>query len=98
VGEGRQVRTRTTLRHWRRDQWLLGKASKAIKVLEKLHDEVKKEWSQPTQRVLGHIVRSPPITPGAGTEGFTEDYAIVELDSSKIKNAFAGNVIDLGAF
>jgi hypothetical protein len=31
-------------------------------------------------------------------EGFTEDYAVVELDSSKIKKAFDGNVIDLGAF
>jgi len=45
---------------------------------------------------LGQIVCSPPITLGAGTEGFTEDYAIVELDSSKFEEAFKGNVIDLG--
>jgi len=39
-----------------------------------------------------------PITFGAGTEGFTEDYAIVKLDSSKIKMAFRGSMIDLGMF
>jgi len=47
---------------------------------------------------FNNIVHSPPITFGAGTEGFTEDYAIVELDSSKIEKAFRGNVIDLGTF
>ncbi|KAG9111561.1 hypothetical protein FRC07_008046 [Ceratobasidium sp. 392] len=67
---------------------------KATKHLEKTQRLEK--WRKPSQRVLGHIVRSPPITFGAGTEGFTEDYAVVELDSSKIKNAFKGNVIDLG--
>ena len=73
---------------------LLPKAREAIKALEKFHEEVEKEWLRPRHRVLGHIARSPPIT----TEGFTEDYAVVELDSSKFKNAFKGNVIDLGAF
>ena len=79
-------------------QWLLDDAREAIKALEKFHGEVKKEWSKPSQRILGHIACSPPVTPGAGMEGFTEDYAVVELDISKIKNAFKGNVIDLGAF
>lgn len=31
-------------------------------------------------------------------ENFTEDYVIAELDSSKVKRAFAGNAIDLGAY
>jgi hypothetical protein len=66
--------------------------------LEKIHNKVKKEWSQPSQRVLGHTIRSPPIAFGVGAKQFTEDYAIVELDSSKIEKAFKGNVIDLGAF
>jgi hypothetical protein len=82
----------------RETQWLLDKAMKATEALRIFYHEVEKEWSQPRQRVLGHIVRSPPITPSAGTEGFTEDYAIVELDSTKVKKAFKGNVIDLGAF
>ncbi|KAI0272413.1 hypothetical protein BC834DRAFT_921886 [Gloeopeniophorella convolvens] len=73
----------------------LTETNDAIKALEKFHDQVKKEWSQPSQRILGHIAHSPPITLGAGKEGFTEDYAIVELDSSKFKKPFKGNVIDL---
>jgi flagellar motility protein MotE (MotC chaperone) len=79
-------------------QRLLDDTREAIQALEEFYDESKKKWSKPSQRVLGHIVRSPPITPGAGIEGFTEDYAVVELDSSRIKDAFKGNVIDLGAF
>jgi hypothetical protein len=79
-------------------QRLLDDTREAIQALEEFYDESKKKWSNPDQRVLGHIVRSPPITPGAGIEGFTEDYAVVELDSSRIKDAFKGNVIDLGVF
>ncbi|KAG6858137.1 hypothetical protein C0995_002343, partial [Termitomyces sp. Mi166 len=54
------------------------------------------DWSSFNQRILGHVVRSPPITFNCGTEGFTEDYAVVALDRTKIKKAFKGNVIDLG--
>ncbi|KAH8992943.1 hypothetical protein EDB92DRAFT_1985916 [Lactarius akahatsu] len=77
-------------------QRLLDDAREATQALETFYDESKKQWSDPRQRVLGHIARSPPITLGAGTEGFTEDYAVVELDRSKFKDAFEGNVIDLG--
>ena len=79
-------------------QRLLDDAREAIQALEEFYDESKKKWSKPSQRVLGHIARSPPITPGAGIAGFTEDYAVVKLDSFKIKDAFKGNVIDLGGF
>jgi hypothetical protein len=72
-------------------QSLLDGVNEAIEALQNFHDKVK-------ESILGHITRSPPLTFGASTEGFTEDYAVVELDSSKIKRAFAGNVIDLGAF
>jgi hypothetical protein len=69
---------------------LLGKANKAMEVLEQ---KVMEKWGHPNQRILGHIICSPSITLGAGTEGFTEYYAIVELDRSKIKSS-VGNVID----
>jgi hypothetical protein len=73
-------------------------ACEAMEALEKLHGEVTKEWRLPRHRVLGHIVRSPPLTFGAGTEGFTEDYAVIELDSSKIEKTFMGNVIDISTY
>ncbi|KAF9509980.1 hypothetical protein BS47DRAFT_1364881 [Hydnum rufescens UP504] len=73
----------------------LDKANEGMEALDKFHDEVKENWRL-SQRILGHIVCSPPLTLGAGKERFTEDYAVVELDSSKIEKAFRGNVIDLG--
>ena len=79
-------------------QTLLVEADQAMGALLKLHDEVTTKWRQPSQRVIGHVVRSPPIAFSVGIEGFTQDYAIVELDMSKFKQAFRGNVIDLGTF
>ena len=73
---------------------LLGKWNDEMKILDKFRQEV----NNPHQHVLGHVISSPHITLNAGMEGFTEDYAIVELDRSKIEKSFLGNVIDLGMF
>ena len=77
---------------------LLDRAHEAMAKLEEFHRDVTKKWENPTNRVIGQILRSPPVALGVGAEGFTEDYAVVELDSSKFKTAFQGNVIDLGTF
>ncbi|KAI0001528.1 hypothetical protein BJV74DRAFT_944493 [Russula compacta] len=65
-------------------------------------DCLKKEvaaWSEESQRVLGHIAYSPPITVGTGAEQYTEDWALIELDRNKINwDSFKGNVIDLGSY
>ena len=79
-------------------QVLLDDANEAIKELGKFHEQVKKDWGQVSQRIIGHVLHSPPISVGVGPEGFTEDYAIFELEGSKFGRAFRGNVIDLGAF
>jgi hypothetical protein len=77
----------------------LREAKEAIESLDKFHDEAKKYWSEESQRILGHIAHSPPFTVGTGTKRFTEDWALIELDSEKIDwKAFRGNVIDLGMF
>jgi hypothetical protein len=78
-------------------QRLLDEANGAMKALDELHGEVTTKWGHLSQRILGHIVRSPPITLGTGMESFTEDYAVVEFGSSKIEKAFS-NVIDLSTF
>lgn len=75
-------------------QALLMVVNTTIEALEKFHDEVKSDWRQAKKRVIGHVVFSPPIT--VATEGFTEDYAVVELDTTKFKKAFKANVMDLG--
>lgn len=79
-------------------QSLLEETNNSIMALQKFISELNKEWKNPGQRILGHIARSPRITCGVGTEGFPEDYAVVELDSSIIENTFRGNVIDLGRY
>ncbi|KAI6097141.1 hypothetical protein EV401DRAFT_2247385 [Pisolithus croceorrhizus] len=75
----------------------LTKEEKAIRALNQFHDETTKYWSEESQRVLGHIAYSPPLTFGTGAEKYTEDWALIELDRNKIDwDTFKGNVIDLG--
>ena len=78
---------------------LLDEADEAIKDLERFYETVKKEWSKPEeQRTIGHIRYSPAVAFNVGPEGFTEDWDAFELDGPKFKDAFKGNLIDLGAF
>lgn len=71
----------------------------SIKALNEFHNEVTKYWSEEGRRVLGHITFSPPITFDTGPKGYTEDWALIELDRNKIDwTTFNGNVIDLGTF
>jgi hypothetical protein len=83
-----------------KEEWKeLQKSEKAIVILDEFHTEVTKLWSAESQRILGHIAYSPPISVGTGTKCFTEDWALIELDSEKIDwKTFRGNVIDLGMF
>ncbi|KAH0585910.1 hypothetical protein H2248_007199 [Termitomyces sp. 'cryptogamus'] len=74
----------------------LNNTKKVIKALEMFHEKVKTEWRSPKQRVIGHVVCAPPLMYNADTQGFSEDYALVELDSTKFKKAFHGNCINLG--
>ena len=72
---------------------------KAIKAINQFYDDITKYWCEEDQRVLGHIAYSPPITVGTGAEGYTEDWALIELDRNKIDwNTSKGNVIDIGTF
>jgi hypothetical protein len=75
----------------------LEEAKKAIETLEKFHAEVSKDWKKRENRVLGYVLLSPPIGLGVGKNGFTEDWAVIEVDDSKVDATnFVGNVIDLG--
>ncbi|KIM73605.1 hypothetical protein PILCRDRAFT_828987 [Piloderma croceum F 1598] len=74
----------------------LEEARKAIGALEKFHADVSKDWKKQENRILGYVVLSPPIGLGVGEEGFTEDWAVIEIDDSKVDSTnFVGNVIDL---
>jgi len=51
-------------------------------------------WEQ-SNRILGHIILSPPIT--VGDYDYIEDWAVIEIDPSQVDaHNFLGNAIDLG--
>ncbi|KAI1794932.1 hypothetical protein LXA43DRAFT_994955 [Ganoderma leucocontextum] len=80
-----------------RAQRSLEKAQNAVKDLEKLYEDVAKLYLSNLGRTLGFVSHSPPIGFCLGEHMYTEDVAIIEVDSSKIKpDTFRPNVLDLG--
>ena len=78
---------------------LLKDADEAIKDLQAFLQDATRDgdWKDPQKRVIGHVFLSPPIARDVGDSGFTEDWADVKVDASKINSTnFVGNVIDLG--
>lgn len=71
-------------------------AKTAIQDLEKFDGTVRADWGTPSNRTIGFIRRSLPVTFNAQPGGFTEDWGAFELDGPKFKE-FEGNAIDLGA-
>ncbi|KAF8554118.1 hypothetical protein OG21DRAFT_1484908 [Imleria badia] len=56
-----------------------------------------KEAREAIVALENYVVLSPPIGFGVGEERFTEDWAVIEIDSSKVDSTnFVGNAIDLG--
>ncbi|KAJ6616363.1 hypothetical protein B0H10DRAFT_2176659 [Mycena sp. CBHHK59/15] len=77
----------------------LDEAREAKEKLNTLYQDVSTHWATPESRVLGHVILSPPINIGVGgsSEGYTEDWAVIEIDASKVDASnFKGNAIDLG--
>ncbi|EJD02803.1 uncharacterized protein FOMMEDRAFT_156149 [Fomitiporia mediterranea MF3/22] len=77
----------------------IDKMKKAKEALNAFYQDVSTQWNTPESRILGHVILSPPIGVGVGSECYTEDWAVIEIDPSKIdKSNFNGNAIYLGAF
>jgi len=86
-----ELRTRT--------EGLVSAAEQAIREeLKPLLDRVEKEWNTVDNRILGHVLRSPPIGLSVGAERFTEDWAVFRVDKAKLGQGCMGNKIDLGAY
>ncbi|KIM24674.1 hypothetical protein M408DRAFT_26795 [Serendipita vermifera MAFF 305830] len=78
-------------------QPLLDRARRAVVVLNSFLMDICRDWKERETRVLGHVVLSPPISFNVGVEGFTEDWAMVEINNSIVDSTnFVGNAIDLG--
>jgi hypothetical protein len=81
-----------------RAQVELNRAREAVEQLNTFYQDVSKHWATPESRILGHVILSPPINVGAGGENYTEDWAIIEIDPSKVDvGNFIGNAIDLSS-
>ncbi|KDQ52060.1 hypothetical protein JAAARDRAFT_139278 [Jaapia argillacea MUCL 33604] len=77
-------------------KYKIDKAIEAIEAFERLLSEVIRDWQKDENRVIGHVVLSPPIGLDDGDDGFTDDWAVVEMHPDKIAGLnFIGNAIDL---
>jgi hypothetical protein len=75
----------------------LDDAREAMEQLSSFYQDVSTRWATSESRVLGHAILSPPINFGTGSEGYTEDWAVIEIDAFKVDASnFKGNAIDLG--
>jgi hypothetical protein len=78
----------------REAQHLSDKGKEAEESLKTFYQDVFNHWGTLENRILGHVIFSPPISV---VEQYTEDFAIIEIDASKINsNNFKGNAINLG--
>lgn len=66
--------------------------------LERLHGEVTKYWSNiKLQRNIGYVDYAPAIKVDEGRTNYTTDWGVFLAAEAKVKDAFEGNVVDLGA-
>ncbi|KAF9553283.1 hypothetical protein CPC08DRAFT_767677 [Agrocybe pediades] len=74
----------------------LSKNEKIKKARKELLDYVRRGYGTPEQRVIGQVLYSPKLQFDVGEEGFTEDWALFEIDEDRLKEpTFRGNVIEL---
>ena len=78
-------------------QGQLRDAQAAIEELKKFFVKMKKHWTKPKARVIGHVVWAPPVSFSTAPYGHTMDVCVVKLDDKKFLPNFRGNVLDLGA-
>ena len=76
----------------------LGKTRTAIEELKKFFVKMKKQWTKPKDRVIGHVVWAPPISAPTAPHGYTKDVCVIKLDEKDFSQNFRGNVLDLGAY
>ncbi|KAI1791811.1 hypothetical protein LXA43DRAFT_1136373, partial [Ganoderma leucocontextum] len=74
----------------------LSKIQTAIEELQKFFLKVKKQWTKPKDRVIGHVVWAPPISVSAAPHSYTKDVCVIKLDKKKFRKNFRRNVLDLG--
>lgn len=67
----------------------LKRAIKAVELLNTLNQDILTHWAAPENRILGHVILSPPISIGSGSENYTEDWAVIEIDAPRSMRAIS---------
>lgn len=70
----------------------------SIVELKTFYVKIKKDWTEPKNRVIGHVVWAPPITSVEPPGRFTRDVCVIKLNKEKFSQGFRGNVLDLGVY
>ncbi|KAG9103361.1 hypothetical protein FRC06_011308 [Ceratobasidium sp. 370] len=68
-----------------------------IAELKKFFATLKQRWSKVENRIIGHVVWSPPITGLTAPHGYTRDVCVIKLNKEKFLPNLRGNAVDLGA-
>jgi hypothetical protein len=58
---------------------------------------LKKDWSDVKDRIIGHVVWSPPIMGTTPSNAYTRDVCVIKLNKDKFLPNLRGNAINLGA-
>ena len=75
----------------------LSKTRTAIEEVKKFFVKMKKQWTKPKDRVIGHVVWAPPVNVSTAPHSYTKDVCVVKLNENKFLQNFRRNVLDLGA-
>ena len=95
-----KTQTTDTVRAIEIKQWSLDREIEAINNLSAFHANTKLNWSQKIHhRNIGYIQFAPAVTVDVqGGTLFTSDWGVFVAAEGKVKDAFEGNVVYLGAF
>ncbi|KAI0091513.1 hypothetical protein BDY19DRAFT_983828 [Irpex rosettiformis] len=77
-------------------QQILQKTRNTVVELKNFFVTLKIDWADVRNRIIGHVVWSPPITGLTPPYNYTRDVCVIKLDKQKFLPNFRGNAIDLG--
>jgi hypothetical protein len=75
----------------------LSKTRTAIEELKRFFVKMKRQWTKPKDRVIGHVVWAPSVSVSTASYSYTKDVCVVRLYEKKFSQNFRRNVVDLGA-
>ena len=70
-------------------------AKDTIRQLDLLHSHVTQYMHIPDNRCFGHVLYADPIGVSSGPDGYTRDWAVVEIRKDVFANDFQGNTISI---